>query len=162
MKEQRLRCANFNAPRGCVLAWIDGITFVAPALEGPCYLSDMCGRVVFCVDVIATNFFLAVGGRSYVSEICARRFAGVVCGSEERPGNLSVERFIRELVLFRIDLILIACAFRVVGCEMARRSLWVACTSGRGVRRGLPYFRERLRCTNCNVIMLFHPVRVCF
>ena len=47
VKEQRLRCANFNAPRGCVLAWIDGITFVAPALEGPCYLSDMCGRVVF-------------------------------------------------------------------------------------------------------------------
>ena len=100
-----------------MLAWIDGITFVAPALEGPCYLSDMCGRVVFCVDVIATNFFLAVGGRSYVSEICARRFAGVVCGSEERPGILSVERFIRELVLFRIHLMLIACAFSIF-CEL--------------------------------------------
>ena len=56
-----------------------------------------------------------MGGRSYVSEICARRFAGVVCGSEERPGNLSVERFIRELVLFRIHLMLIGCAFSICG-----------------------------------------------
>jgi len=47
VKEQRLRCANCNAPRGCVLAWIDGIGFAAPALEGPCYLFYMCGRVVF-------------------------------------------------------------------------------------------------------------------
>ena len=59
------------------------------------------------------TFFLAAGERSYVSEICARRFACVVCGSKERPGNRSVERFIRELVLFRIDLMLLACAFRV-------------------------------------------------
>ena len=47
VKEHRLRCANCNAPRGYVLAWVDGIGFVAPALEGPCYLSYMCGRVVF-------------------------------------------------------------------------------------------------------------------
>jgi hypothetical protein len=47
VKEQRLRCANCNAPRGCVLAWGDGIGFVAPALEGPCYLSYMCGSVLY-------------------------------------------------------------------------------------------------------------------
>jgi hypothetical protein len=75
----------------------------------------MCGRIVFELMLLRQIFSLAVGGRSYVSEICARRFAGVVCGSEKRPGNLSVERFIRELVLFRIDLMLIACAFRVCG-----------------------------------------------
>ena len=94
-----------------MLAWGDRIGFVAPALEVPRYLSYMCGRIVFELMLLRQIFSLAVGGRSYVSEICARRFAGVVCGSEKRPGNLSVERFIRELVLFRIDLMLIACTF---------------------------------------------------
>ena len=32
-------CANCNALRGCVFAWVDGIGFVAPALEGLCYFS---------------------------------------------------------------------------------------------------------------------------